>query len=223
MAVIVTTNLDGGRVNTPGSSTTTNSISPVANNLILVSVENHVGSGTPNVPTITGASMTWVAIANINIGLHRTTIFRGMSATPGSGALTIDCAGQSQNAILWSTDQFKNIDTGGANGANAIVQSATNTVNGSSTGITVTLSAFGSTNNATYGFFGTDQTPSISAGGSFTALNHQSGSGGESMSEWANNNQISVNWTWGSASIAGGAIAVEIKAAIQAGLFSGQL
>lgn len=208
---IVATNLDGGRVQTVASQATA-SISPVANSLILVSVQNHVGSGTPNTPTVTGASMTWVAINTAGTGLHKTTIFRGLSSSPGSGALTIDFASQSQNAVLWSVDQFTNVDPGGANGANAVVQSATQTTTGSSTGITVTLGAFSNTNNATYGMVGTDQTPGISVGGSFSSLNHQTGSGGESSAEWAVSNQTSVNWTWGSASLTATAVAVEIKA-----------
>jgi len=189
-----------------GTSANTASISPAANKLILVSVRNGL-AGTPNEPTITGASMTWVKIATAFDGVNnRVTIFRGLSASPSSGALTIDCGGQSQSAIGWSVDQFTGIDISGTNGSGAIVQSNTATLNGSASSITVTLSAFGSSNNATYGaaFWGPE---GPTAGANFTSL-----AGASNMTaQWANNPQTSVNWTFGSNSSQGDAVAVEIK------------
>lgn len=212
MAVITASHLDGGAVGS-GTSQATSSISPGANRLVLVAVESRFSGGTVNTPTVTGASMTWTSAVNLlSADNHsRLTLFRALAASPGTGALTLDFAGQTQEFINWEIDQFRNVDTSGSNGANAIVQNATALSTATVTGITVTLAAFSATSNATYGIVATNQNNTISVGASFTLL-ADNGSTGETNSEFAGSNQTSVNWTWASASPIALAIALELKA-----------
>lgn len=196
-----------------GTTSTTASIAPLANRLVLVTVYNSAS----NTPTVTGAGGTWVQILRVGDGTsHDITVFRDLSATPGSGALTIDFAAQTQAAVMWSVDQFSNVDTSGTHGSGAIVQSTGSFVNNStSTGSTVTLAALGSPNNAAYGFVRNNTgSGAIAAGSGFTQLSVQtSTSGGWENAEWALN-QTAVSWTWASASLNTTKVAIEIKAIV---------
>jgi hypothetical protein len=201
------------------SSFNTASISPASNALILVSVRSNVGS-TVTTPTVSGASMTWVQITATQVAGAADIIylFRGLSASPGSGALTIDFSGQSQDQTHWIVDQLTGVDTGGTNGSGAIVQSNVNSVS-STTTISVTLSAFGSTSNATYGTIGRNAATAVTAGGSFTQLAQNATNQRAIQSEWAASPQTTVNWTTGSNTDSFGAIAAEIKARPSTGDF----
>lgn len=108
------------------SSATTASITPTANRLQLLTVFSSCATTPVNTPTVTGAGMTWEVVVTIETALNagtsrygRGTTFRAMSASPGSGALTIDFAGQS-NHIDWSVAEFAGIHTGGTNGSAAV-------------------------------------------------------------------------------------------------------
>jgi len=61
--------------------------------------------------------MTWTQIATrrdtSSDGTRRVTMFRALNASPGSGALTIDFAGQSQANCAWSLDEFSGTDKSG--------------------------------------------------------------------------------------------------------------
>ena len=213
--IISATSLIAGGVGTGATSYTTASISPIANQLILLAVQSE-GNGNTNTPTITGAGMTWTQVAqNANSTQGMITLFRALSASPGAGVLTIDFAGGNQYNCMWTVDQFQGIDVSGVNGANAIIQSALASLTSvpNSTGITVTLGAFSNINNATYGVVVPKAVGSFTEGGSFTRLsNFQVGGDGAMGTEWANNNQTSVNWTWSSTETPVRAIAIEIKA-----------
>ena len=195
---------------TAATSFTTASISPTANKLILLAVGSaNVASN--NAPTVTGAGMTWTQVATSidSATRRRVTLFRALSASPGSGALTIDFAGTTHNNCQWSVIEFSGIDTGGTNGANAIVQSVTNTSTGG-TSATVTLAAFGAAGNATFGALRQANGTGISPGSGFAEL-HETVFTGTLESEFRNDNDTSVDWTWSGSSI-WNALAVEIKA-----------
>lgn len=194
----------------------TASVSPGANNLILVTVSSARAAGTIATPTVTGASMTWVQIlsqGDAGAGSQRRiTMFRGMSASPGSGALTLDFGGQSQDRAYYAVEQVTGTDTSGTNGSGAIVQSAGATNTGTQTGITVTLAAITS-GNATYGGVrkGTANTPAVGSG--FTQLAASSATGFFNT-EYQIGTDNTVDWTWGSESAAGTvAVAIEVLAA----------
>lgn len=211
--VVTATHLTTAASATDATSYVTASISPSANKLILACVHSWSQSGNVT-PTLTGNGLTWVAVNSaISIGGARVTVFRAMGASPSVGAVTIDCGGQIQYRQEWSIAEFGGVDTGGTNGSAAIVQSATNI--GPATSLTMTLGAFGSTNNATYGAFGvhTDDAD-IVVGSGFTQLGEvtQFGETGAIMTEFRGDNDTTVDASWTTLSDVAG-VAVEIKAA----------
>ena len=163
-----------------GSSSTTASTTPASNKLQLLLVASRTGiTANPNQPTATGNSLTWVAIASViydstSSSRRRVTLFRALGASPTAGAITIDFNGQNQTDVVWILDEATGMDTSGTNGSGAIVQSATNVdEGGSATALTVTLAAFGSVDNGTYGGFGWDGDPTATAGTGFTEIDEQ--------------------------------------------------
>ena len=127
---VVGTNLTSFQDSTDATSYATASITPTANYLVLASVTSSK-SGTPDTPTLSGNSLTWVQynqIAYDTSGTQRTTtFFRAMGASPSAGALTADFGGATQTACVIVVDQFSGVDTSGTNGSGAIVQSVTGT------------------------------------------------------------------------------------------------
>jgi hypothetical protein len=201
-----------------GTSFGTASVTPKANKLYLLAVHNRCSSGTGNEPTVTGDGLTWVKVATSQNGAspeERQTLFRALGSSPTTGALTIDFAGQTQVYCSWYLNEFSNVDTTGTNGSGAIVQSNIVYQNSNTTGVTITLSAFGSPNNATFGCIGANGNPAWSVGTNFTQL----GSGKHQVNEWANNPQTSVNFTWPLQTFDVWGIACEIKAGGAAGFF----
>lgn len=206
---------------TAATSATTASISPAANKLYLATVtSNFSTSADPNQPTLTGNSLTWVAVATVvwdtsDPTRKRITLFRALGAAPTSGTVAIDFAGQTQSVINWSIEEVAGIDTSGTNGSGAIVQSlAAKDETGTLATQTITLAAFGSVANATFGAF-TDNSPnSYSAVGSgFTLLSHFIPSDCEIVTEYTLSNDTTVDITWTAAGGLHGGIAVEIAAA----------
>lgn len=114
-----------------GSTATTASVTTAANRLALLFVESAVSAGTPNAPTVTGASLTWVQVASIAFGTtRRITVLRAMRNAGGSGTLSIAFGGQLQSAgIKWTLLELDGVDTTGTNGSGAAA--ASNTASGS--------------------------------------------------------------------------------------------
>lgn len=201
------------------SSYNTASISPVANKLVIATVRGLVGSGTVNTPTCSGASMTWTLVkTQISASnLTNITMFRALSASPGSGALTFDFGGQSQNSCAWSITEFTDVNTTGTNGANAVVQNNGDTNTGTQSSLTVTLNSFSSARNATHGVInkGGNNNPSA-AGDGFTELGIDTNTQ-IIESAFKNSNDTTVAWTWSSESATAVAVAIEIAAENQGG------
>lgn len=221
MAVSVT-NLTTG-VDTDGNSTaTTASVAPSANKLQLLSIASRTGiSANPNQPTVTSTGLTWVAI-NTSIydtggsSRRRVTLFRALGAAPSAGALSIDFGGQNQTEVRWVLDEVTGADTSGANGAGAVVQSAVNQdTSGTGTTLTVTLGAFTSTANATYGAFADSGTNVGTVGSGFAQIG-QTGTVADTVmivTEFKTANDTSVDYTFSAANEKGG-VAIEIRAEI---------
>jgi len=185
MANVTPTVLTSGMAGATGNSFNTASIAPTANRLITVAVYNRKSTANPNTPTITGASMTWTQVVTQQ---HRDdnakfTIFRALSASPGSGVLTIDFASETQQMCHWSITSWENIDIGGTNGANACPQGIGVDNANSTSSMTGTLgSAITSSESATYGGMGlVDAITDISPGDSETELVDQ-------------NNNVTFDW-----------------------------
>jgi hypothetical protein len=197
---------------------TTAPIAPLANRLITVAVLNH-RTPAANSPSLSGGGMTsWNVVATVDFdtiggALRRLTIFRAMSASPGSGPITITFVGSVSN-VQWIVSQWDGVETSGVNGAGAIGQTGSNATNAGN-GLTVTLGAFGNANNVAYGVFGVNKNvAAITPGAGFTKIDEQpSGENtpGDLLAEWAvNDNTIDATW----ANLKGGALGVEIKARV---------
>lgn len=211
------TNLTRGSSGSANSATTA-SITPAGNRLILVGVISARGSGSNiTTPTVSGDGLTFVQIATqtSNASNWRLTLFRAMVAAPSSGALTIDFGGQTQDqGIGWFVEEITGAVTSGTNGADAVVQSGTGNATGTNTGLTITLSAFGSTRNGAFGVVAS-QGVSITAGSGFTAIGTTSITASGAQDQFKNSSDNTVDWTWGSVGTEGPGIAIEIKASNQ--------
>ena len=197
------------------SSFTTASITPSANLLVLAKVFTQNGVGI-NTPTLTGNGLTWVKILEIrDTGDSQVlAIFRAMGASPSAGQVTIDCGGQTAIGCYWSISEFAGIDTSGTDGSGAIVQSASaRSEDTTDTGITVTLGAFGSANNATYGAI-RNSGVTVAPGTGFTEISETTGDSGWLEVEWRADNDTSVDWSWASTLSSKIAVGIEIKAAV---------
>ncbi len=196
---------------------TTDVISPAPNALVTVAVMGHRSSGTAPPPTITGGGMAqWDVVAtatfdNVSNPRKRVTVFRAMSATPGSGPLTIAFDATQSNS-QWIVSQWTGVETGGTNGSGAIGQ--VGAANGDGVGgLLVNLGAFSSPINLAYGVFGVESSsPAITPGAGFTLIAEQpsnEGTKSDLMAEYASNDPT-VDASWNS--LDGGGVAVEIRA-----------
>jgi hypothetical protein len=195
----------------------TAAFAPAPNTLITVAVFEHSSSGTPPIPTLSGGGMAaWGVVATVTfdgtLPLRRLTIFRALSAAPGSGPLTITSS-ITLSLCQWIVSQWSGVDLSGANGAGAIGQTGS-TSGVAVSGLTVPLAAFGNPNNVAYGAFGVrSKVLAVTPGAGFTEISEQpSGKGtpGDLQAEWAPNlNTIAATWT----SLTAGALGVEIRAA----------
>lgn len=213
MAVTATL-LTTGHDTTDQASYAGASITTAASRLTLLAVHNP--KGTPTTPTVIDSNRTWAQVDTVAFNsaaspAKRVTVFRCLVTATGS--FTIDFGGVSQNGCLWNVVEFPGVDTSGSNGSGAIVQHVTGTAD-SAAGLTITLSAFGSANNATYGAFGNLGTTAITAGSGFTSIDETGDSTPNIrlMAEFQAGNDTSVD-TGGGSNNAWGGIAIEIAAA----------
>ena len=205
---VTRTSLTSGYDNAPAGTCTTASITPTSNALVLLAVFHNNGAD----PAVSGNGLTWVKIdrQNRSGGNGNVTIYRALGAFPTAGAITIT-TGASRCA--WSVVEYTGVDTSGANGSGAIVQ-AVKGQNGFSGSLALTLAAFSSTYNVTYGALFLDNdcnSMGITPGSGFTQIHKTSGSTsncGQTQDQLAND--TTVDWTHTNAWNAG--IALEIKA-----------
>lgn len=210
-AALAPTNLTNSGNATSLSTYTTASVTPTSNALVLLFVWSSHASTPGNTPTATGNSLTWVQITTRNfLTTERVTMFRALGASPSTGTISIDFAGQAQTRCAWIVTQFTGADTSGTNGSGAVIQSASN--DGTSATPTVTLGAFSSTSNGTYGAIVSNTSTQISPGSGFSEISDAGAvSGFRLEDEWKSTNDTSVDW--GTTNNAYGAIAIEIAPA----------
>ncbi len=219
MAVDATLLTVGGS-STDAQSYDTASITPTGNKLILAVVENRSlsQSALTAIPTLSGNGITWVQVVTVTSGndLARLTLFRGMVASPSAGAVTITIGGAGNIYCGWVISEHAGIDTTGTNGSGAIGNTASNSDTGTNTGLTVTLAAFGSVNNATYGAFRTEDTSvaKIVPGSGFTEIGEWGGDNGagDIEAEFKATNDTSVDASWASTDSVAEGVAAEIVA-----------
>lgn len=219
-STISVSNLATGADTDGSNGSTTTTVSPSANKLLLLSVSSRTGISTnPNQPTITGNGLTWVPINTVvwdetSSSRRRTTLFRAMGTSPSSGTISISFSGQNQTDVIWIVDEASNVSTSGTNGSGAIVQSSTNDdESGSATGLTTTLSTFSDSYNATYGSFGLDTQNSPSAGSGFSMVGQEDNGFSNSMghiTEFKSTNDTSVDVSNNAQTTLIGGVAVEL-------------
>lgn len=223
---IAKTDLTSGSSAVGASSYTTASITPTSNSLVLVWIENHKASSPPETPTLSGNGITWTQINTETLDttgtpLKRITAFRGLNASPSSGAITIDFGGATQSHCIWNISEYSGVDT-----TTPIVQSAINNVD-AFTSLTVTLGAFGSVNNATAAGFASDSRTSTinpKASPAWTEIYETaivSAPYGRLETQWYNGNDTTAVGTMSSGTSDMGGIAVEINASGGAFTISG--
>jgi Invasin, domain 3 len=197
---------------------TTASIAPAANTLVTIAVIGHTSTAASPSPTVTGGGMSaWVEVATTTFNsvatpLKRMSIFRAMSAAPGSGPITISFPTTESNAA-WVVSQWSGVDQTGTNGSGAIVQTVTNRADAVSS-IGASLAALGSPNNVAYGVVGTNGSAvGINPGAGFTEISEQKPAEGTAtiIAALFGTNQTAPSASW-TGSFAAAILAVEIKA-----------
>src|SRR3990172_9474633 len=164
---VTQTALTPGTDNTNASTSTTASVTPAVNELVLFAVNVYFtvqqASAPAVTPTFNGTGLTFVEIARkefwpISSDWWNTIyLFRAMGSAITGGTITINAGALTMDTCTWELSSFAGVDTSGTHGSGAIVQSAT--ANGASVStLTVTLAAFSSANNATFGAFGAGHT-----------------------------------------------------------------
>lgn len=217
-AQIACTSLTSGFEDANQNSYTTASISPTANRLVLVAVGSVQTTDPPATPTISSYSEVATSSVAAASNYFRTTVFRSLSASPATGALTIDFGGATQIGGTWSVVECSNVDTSGTNGSGAIVQTKTDTAIDNTT-LTITFdNPFGSVDNATYGAFSNNAAIAATEGSGFTELHDiQGASPNRSLfTEYKNSNDSTVDASNGSALTDWTGVAIEIKMATAA-------
>jgi Domain of unknown function (DUF1929)/Bacterial Ig-like domain (group 2) len=216
---IVHTLLTAGTSTVDQAACTTASITPAANALVTIAVLAHnTGSAAPS-PKVTGGGMTsWTQVKTLafdnNTTPHkRMSVFRALSASPGSGPVKITFTTPQANCE-WSVAQWQGVVTTGTNGSDAIVQSST--ARGENvTGRTVTLNPFADPTNVAFGVFGVARNAvGITPGAGFLETAEQPS--GETPpsdleTEWSVGDNT-INATWPKAN--GAAIGLEIRAGV---------
>jgi hypothetical protein len=215
-AGITHTLLTSGNILTNQNVYTTAAIAPAPNTLVTIALLSHRSTATIS-PTVSGGGMaSWTLVASVdfdtlNLPHRRLSIYRAMSASPGSGPLTFSYSSQVSN-VEWIVSQWAGVETSGVNGAGAIVQSGSNRADAGN-GLSVSLAAFGNAANVALGAFGVNsQVLAVTPGSGFTEINEQpanEGTRGDLQTQWAvDRNTINATWT----NLRGGALGVELKA-----------
>jgi hypothetical protein len=195
---------------------TTASITPVPNALITVAVLGHASSA-PAAPTLSGGGMTaWTVVSSITFdgvssSRKRLTIYRALSAAPGSGPLTITFASSVSNC-QWVVSQWSGVDPSGTNGSGAIAR-AGSSLGDAATGLVVSLGAFGNPNDAAYGAFGIAKNAvAVTPGSGFTEIAEQPSAEGTAsdLEVESATNRPAIAASWASANA--GAVGIEIRA-----------
>ena len=218
--MIATSLLTSGSSQTDASSYATASVSPGANRLVLVFVVSFL-SGAATLSTLSGASMTWVKVADRTFSSNnlRITVFRGLSTAPGSGALTIDFGGTSQSNCGWAVVEFSGVDTGGDDGERAVVQSAVANA-GSVNSLTVALAAFAdAVNNVAVGVHcKVNSGETLAVGSGFTELvevtQTEAGASWSAQVEWKTGEDTGVDASHSGTARNYGGVALELQAAV---------
>lgn len=208
------------------SNYTTTSVAPTDTRMAFLAVfstaQTAANFGPPS--SVTGNSLTWTqdyttgdAASGLNL-----SVFRAYVTGSSSGTIAINHA-TSRSRCTWMLLEVDGADTGGTNGANSVVQIATNSdLSSTAATITVTLAAFGNAANGAVAFhaglLASASVPTATAGsgwtevGSEAAISNDGGVSGGLEAQYRTDNDTTADVTW-SANLGMYSIAMEIKAA----------
>lgn len=149
------------------ASYATASITPTANEVVVLYVHTNIGSGTAGTITPTHPDITFSSAVKsqlFNGTLRRIEMFTGVaSSSPGGGVITLTPSAATQTGCSWVVQQWTGVDP-----AAPVVQS--NSASGTNTSMATTLAAFASANNATACGAAQDGSVTFTAGTGFTLL-----------------------------------------------------
>ncbi len=217
MSVNVTL-LDKSGTETDGTTLVSASVTPTGNRLQLLAVESEKGA-TPDAPTsVVGCGITWVQVGTALLWAdnasptRRITLWRGLVASPTPGSVTITFpATQTGMELFWV--EVDGIDTGGANGANAVVQFGSNFSDTAVQSFGVTLAAFGNSSNGVIAFFGRSSNTTSTPKTGYTDLGF-TGHANPSIAlsaEWLVSADTNPTISWTTSAVKAGGVAVELK------------
>lgn len=208
--------LTSGHSEAAASSLVTASISPGANRLVLATLINYRGAGSPATPTASGNGLTYVQVGSINYTpiatpRGRITCFRAMGASPSAGAVTFDLGGQSQDDFTWFIHEFDGVDTSGTNGSGAVVQAVTDRGD-SDAAPAVVLAAFEDALNAAIAYYGSEVNLGTFGAGAWPSVSGaQGGAGVHGFFQFLESENTNCDCTLNSQDWGG--IALELRAA----------
>ncbi len=137
--------IQGGEKNQSKTSFTTGTVTGAATDKLLLlwltyGRNTMINASDPD--TVTGLGLTWVKVTSMALqegaqNTQRSGLYRAMG-TPSSGTITMDWGAQFYAHCSWQLMEYGVVDTGGADGADAIVQSGTDV----DATLLVTLAAF---------------------------------------------------------------------------------
>lgn len=130
---------------------TTSSITPTANRVLLLAVSQTHASTGQDAPTVSGGGVsTWTQQETVVVGSkRRLTVFRAHTgSSPTTEQLTITMPTTMASAA-WYVVEIEDCQTGGTNGADAVVQSASHaSTNGTTANVTLGTAWAGVDNRA---------------------------------------------------------------------------
>jgi len=213
------TNLTSG-AGSAATSFATASVAPTSNRLILVAVHAYISTGSvqPATPTVTGNGITYALVQAQDVdtsGVDRATewVFRGLAASPTSGAVTISFGAVTMTRCAWSVDQSdSDIDLSSTNGAGAIAQKVGATSAGA-TSLSVSYSPAMRSDSAGYSAWGHQVQEAKTPRTSWTELSDVTSVTLANMeTQFFSGTDTAASASWTTSSRAGG-IAIEIKKA----------
>lgn len=157
-----------------GGNTSTASITPTANALVLLAVSSGDTAAATAPSGVTGCNLTWVKIADVNedevgTGDINMSLWRAQGASPTTGTLSITWADAPQNSI-WTVVEYTGVPVGN-NGADAIEQFVTEGLFASETANSAAFSVAPSNTSAIFAAFGKNSTSAVpTAGSGYTAI-----------------------------------------------------
>jgi len=204
---------DASSVDTTSWSTA--SITPSPNKLLLFSLITVSPDGIP-APTVTGCGLTWELVDQMSVSANSrcTFIYRAMGAAPTPGPVTATDP-LNMTSACWSVVELDGVDTSGANGSGAIVQTNAIRRTGVSS-VDMSLPNPVGADNVTFGAMGCAQSTVTQVPGSgyeqlaFDTINTPSNG---LLTEWANPGLQDITCTYTGATGNPFVVGCEIQAA----------